>query len=404
MIRGLYRKISSEKTINCLIFAITVWYLGLCVLHYFYQRPLWNDEQAVFSSLLWLKPSDFFTGELVNGQNFPRLHLFIVQKIARAFDFSLLSVRFLSFVFMLTAFFVWRRIFSLEFKDRKQFLAYLLSWCSSAALIYYSAELKQYSMDVLSSSLFVLFLYNQERLRRENNRLYETFLFLLPALILFSYPSFFFFIFPLHNMVVMHKREGGGARHIAIYLSSLAVFCAIGYFFDMRLRKVCNYDDYFIYFTSAGDFFRTLGEGIMNLFSRYLVERPRILKKILVFFFVFGLFNTFGSFFAFFKKENYYFRSVKTIALIVFLELVFMGALKKYPFTVPRTSLFFSPIILFLTLNGIIALKRFNVYLYRAVYYPYLVLLLFIFIQLSVLCATGRGQFAPQLWFFGIKS
>lgn len=138
---------------------IALWYVTACGVHYFSQRPLWNDELAVFDSIQDFYPSDFFTRELETFQVFPRLYLFYIQSFAKLFDNSVLSLRFFSLVCMMAAFAVWVRVARRELKNPLEFLAFVLCWAASAPLIYYSAELKQYSMDVLVSGIFMSFLY-----------------------------------------------------------------------------------------------------------------------------------------------------------------------------------------------------------------------------------------------------
>jgi hypothetical protein len=397
-------KLSIQKAISIGIIFLISWYLVICCVSYAHQRPLWNDEAAVFLSVDQLEPIDFFTRELVGGQIFPRAYLFSIQQISRPFNLSLLSLRFLSFVFMLSAFFCWMHIISQEFKNRFHYLTYILAWCASAALIFYSAELKQYSMDVLSSGLFMLFLYYQPNLEKEGNRRkYNCLLALLPALIFFSYTSFFFFIFPLYNLFLSQKDNKSLRSSMATYVVSLAVCSIVVYLFDMRLRTVHGYNDYFIYLTSFGDFFKTWGEGTSNLFARCLVERPRIVKKIVLGFFVFGVINMFVSFFSNIKKENYRMHSIKVIALVVYLELFIMGCLKKYPFSVPRTSLFFSPMVLFLTIDGIALTKKIHPLLYKVVFTAFFLLLLFIAVQVGWLFAHGEIWSMPKIWWFGVE-
>ena len=381
---------------------LSLWYVFLCARHYLQARPLWNDEAAVFQSVEAFETKDFFTKVLINGQNFPRFYLCLIHHISKPFDFSILSLRFFSFVAMISAFFVWMKIARLEFKEEFSRFTYMLLWCSSAALIYYAAELKQYSMDVLVSGIFMLFLYQQRHLQEKVGfKRYGLILVVLPALILFSYTAFFYFLFPLYNLILSAREDKKSVRFIMIYVVSLVLFSFLAYYFDMRLRDVYGYDDYFISFASVGTFFKTLGEGITNLFSRWLVERPRILKKIILSFFVFGFLNMFVSFFAHIKEDKYYLTSMKTIGLVIFAELFLMGCIQRYPFSVPRTSLFFCPVVLFLTLSGIMGLKKIHRYLYRIVFYSFFILLIFIFLQLSYLTLHGRIGFAPLLWWFG---
>ena len=174
---------------------IAVWYVTVCVLHYLSQRPLWLDENMVFESVKTFAPGEFFSRKLAYDQIFSKLYLFVIQRIAEPFSLSLLSVRFMSFFAMLTAFVVWMRIAGQELKGRSAMLTYVLSWAGSSLLVYYSAELKPYSMDVLASGLFVFFIINADRLQKEKRPLYLLGMTLLPLLGLFSYPAFLFFIF-----------------------------------------------------------------------------------------------------------------------------------------------------------------------------------------------------------------
>src|SRR3989338_9085496 len=191
----------STPFFSAIIIITMLWYLSLCLANYFSLRPLWNDEECVLRSLKLFTPARIFNEPLVALQVFPRVYLFLIQKISQPFDFHLLALRFFSFVCMLAAFFVWMKIARYEFKNKIDRLAFALSWCASAVLIYYSAELKQYSMDVLAAALFLLFLYNQERFEKEKPFwLYACTLVSLPVLLLFSYPALFFCFVPLYNL------------------------------------------------------------------------------------------------------------------------------------------------------------------------------------------------------------
>ena len=122
----------------------------------------------------------------------------------------------------------------------------------------------------------------------------------------------------------------------------------LSYAIDMRLRPIAavttGFGDYFISFSSVVEFFKT-GGGINNLFSRWFGERPKVIKAIGRVFVIFGFFNMFYAFFANIKKEGHRIRSPMTAAFALFLGLLVLGMLKKYPFAVPRTSLFFCPFL-----------------------------------------------------------
>lgn len=110
---------------------------------------------------------------------------------------------------------------------------------------------------------------------------------------------------------------------------------------------------------------------------------------------IFGILNLVYSFLTHIKKEQGLIKSLNTIAFILFLELFVAGIFKKYPFTVPRTSLFYCPIVLYITLQGIERLKSVNKYAYILVQGCYVIFLLFLTIALSRLIFNGQSVFAP---------
>ncbi len=124
------------------VFAVSIWYVILCAAHLFSGRPLWNDEECVFRSIQTFGAYQMFHEPLRSLQVFPRVYLFLIQAFSRLFDFSLVSLRFFSFIAMLAAFFVWQKIARRELAGKLSYLTFVVSWCASAVLIYYSAELK----------------------------------------------------------------------------------------------------------------------------------------------------------------------------------------------------------------------------------------------------------------------
>lgn len=358
---------------------LVAWYVALAAAHYFNQRPMWNDEVAVFESIEHFRPHQMFTTPLRAAQVFPRVHLFLIQQFSGLFDFHLLSLRFFSFIAMLGAFWLWLRLARPLLKADSACWTYLFSWAASVPLVYYAAELKPYSTDVLAGAIFMTFLCHEDGLRARDARKYRFVLAALPALGLFSYPAFLFGLIVLYNLVVAALKDRARWRDCSLYAVSLAGFILLSYAIDMRLRPVAvvtaGFGDYFISFSSAGEFFKTLGEGINNLFSRWFGERPKTIKAIGRVFVFFGFFNMFYAFFANIKKEGYRIRSPMTAAFALFLGLLVLGMFKKYPFTVPRTSLFFCPFVLFLTVDAIANLKKFNRYIFTLLHGLYVVFL-----------------------------
>ena len=371
--------VSSSERWPWVTLILVAWYVTLAAAHYFNQRLMWNDEACVFESIQYFEPRQMFTTPLRALQVFPRVYLFLIQQFSGLFNFHLLSLRFFSFVAMLTAFWLWLKLARPLLKADSAYWTYLFSWAASVPLVYYAAELKPYSMDVLAGAIFMTFLYHEDGLRARDARKYRFVLAALPALGLFSYPAFLFTLIVLYNLVHDFLKDKTRGKDLGIYAVSLAAFILLSYAIDMRLRPVAivttGFGDYFISFSSVGEFFKTLGEGINNLFSRWFGERPKTIKAIGRVFVIFGFLNMFCAFFANIKKEGYRIRSPRTAVFALFLGLVALGMLKKYPFTVPRTSLFFCPFVFFLTVDAIASLKRSNEYIFTLVHGLYVVFL-----------------------------
>ena len=356
------------------------WYVAMCLLHYFSQRPLWNDEQCVFLSIEYFSPVDMYTKTLLALQVFPRTYLFVIQQFAKLFDLHLLSLRFPSFVCMMLAFWIWMKIARREFSDPRKLLLFVISWCASETMIYYSAELKQYSMDVFAAAVLIWFLMHQVEWQEQMRRsAFILMLVVLAALGLFSYMAFAFMPLIFYNLAISLKKDRSLMVSMGIFVLTLLAVSWVVYFCDMRLvsdvlHTPVGYGDYFIMFTSAEEFFKTFGEGVKSLFSKYYVIRPRIFNYISVFFAVPAVVYMFIRFFREFRWGRPV-NSLDRMALLLFGELVLLGALQVYPFTVPRLSLFYAPVVLYLTIQGIESMRfihKWLYYVYRTAFITYL--------------------------------
>src|SRR3989338_4328881 len=173
---------------------LVTWYVTLAAAHYFNQRPMWNDEACVFESIQYFNPQQMFTAQLRAVQVFPRVYLFLIQQFSGLFDFHLLSLRFFSFVAMLAAFWLWLKLVRPFLKNDWAYWTYLFSWSASVPLVYYAAELKSYSVDVLAGAIFMTFLYHEDALHARDARQYRLVLPAPPPLGVFFYPAFFFLL------------------------------------------------------------------------------------------------------------------------------------------------------------------------------------------------------------------
>lgn len=391
-----------EKLLIATTFVLIGWYVLLCVTQLLTNRPLWNDEAAVFASVKAFSVQEIFGRKLLKFQVFPRVYLYCIQQFSKNFDFSLLALRLPSFICMMTGFFVWQKIIHYEFKKPVEIFLFTLSWCASSMLIYYSSELKPYSMDVCTASIILLFIYHQRKMEEQKSvGVFLLMLMLLPLFGFFSYPSFILLLIPLYNLILMSKADLSKIKYPIIYG---LIFIAVGitsYFIDMRYRHVDivtkGFGDYFISFESIGEFFKTLGEGTQNLFTRWFAERPRVFKKIPIPFMLIGLFTIIGSFINNYRKDKYFLESVKTVAFVIFLGLLSLGILQKYPYTVPRTSLFFCPFILFMTVKGIRNIVSYNRSLGIVIQTAYMVFLVVMVVLLSRVVFSGELTILPKI-------
>ena len=341
-----------------LILILIGWYLSLAWGHYFNQRPLWNDELCVLNSIIHLKPAALFSQPLLGGQSFPRVYLWAVQQFSNPFDQHLLSLRLFSLLAMIGAFFVWLKISRRVLSHLLDQILFIGCWGASMPLVYYAAELKPYSMDVLAAGLIVLFLISQDELQKEPH-LYRTILLLLPLLALWSYPTIFLLWLPLYHLIRSCIYQRRSKLELLLFSGCFAGVLGVLYFFDFR-HTVSNllevyWHDYFISFKSMKDFLGTLGKGMNNLIGRRFAESPRWVKIPSRIFIGFGVGYMLLAFWDKFKTDRFILRSIISLAFVIFVIQLILAVLRIYPFAVPRMSLFFTPLLLIMT---IMALRR----------------------------------------------
>lgn len=379
----------AAASIKIVFWIAAVWAFFLSAAHYFDQRPLWHDEARVFYNIQHRTPGQILTQPLKEAQEFPRLYLVAIQKFAGLFDNSLLALRFFPFVFMMAALGLWLHLARQGLPSDRARVLFALSWAASIPLIYYAAELKQYSMDVLAGALFLVFVRRQAHLSQDRPAAHMVLLMLLPCCGLFSYMAFLMFIFPLLNLL----RLKADKRQLWLYAFSCAAVAFTVYWCDVRINNgpaLREYwKEYFISFNSAGDFFRTFFEGVNNLISRWFAEDPKWVRMAARVFMAFGLWQMFAGFRAQLRRDSGLFCSPATVALIVFLELFILGCLQLYAFSVPRTSLFFCPMLFFL------AAQAMRPWFVQAVFALYL-----IYITSGIAMVIGSGDLGAQspLW------
>jgi hypothetical protein len=334
------------------------WYLILALGHYSNERPLWNDEQCVLNNIVQLKPIDLFTRPLLNDQSFPRLYLWTIQQFCRlaSTSQSLLLLRLFSLLAMIAAFVVWLKVARQVLSHSWDLILFIGCWGASVPLVYYAAELKPYSMDVLVSGLIVLFLLNQDQIQ-QNPKVYRIILLFLPFLGLWSYPAIFLLLLPLYNLIRGCIDQRRWLPELSFFLGGYVLMLGWVYLFDFRVsqRNLLGvfWHDYFISLHSWKEFLNTLGKGMNNLISRRFAESPRWVKVPSRIFIGLGVGYMLLAFGGRFKKEHFVLRSIAVVSFAMFVIQLVLAMLLIYPFAVPRMSLFYSPLLLLMTIMAI---------------------------------------------------
>ena len=360
----------------------SVGFIFLNLLHYFSLRPLWLDEQYVFASVHDYNYLQIF-GPLKTQQAFPRVYLVIVKFLSQAFDYHLLALRFFSLVSMLAAFFVWIRLYQRHIKEDWVEFFSILAFVCSFRLSYYAAELKPYSMDVLVAGLFCGFFYYQEKFKDKSPSLQLYCLSgLLPFLIFFSYAGLFIFWIAIVNFLILTIQNRRLTPVLIVNIVSSLLCYWILYHVDLRHfiyfgGYYSYWKNYFLSVESLKGFFTPFGEGFVEM-STWWYGDTRWLKKMAMGFvpiLLYALIRYGGKV----RKGEWGIFTMERLAIVLFLELIVLSVLKKYPFTGDRITLFMAPLVFCLIAQGIYGLKRIKIlYWTYSLYYPIFLFLCFI--------------------------
>ncbi|MBM3255751.1 MAG: hypothetical protein FJZ08_05565 [Candidatus Omnitrophica bacterium] len=247
---------------------------------------------------------------------------------------------------MFLAFWAWLKAY-------KNNLLAVFSFSVSYWLVYYAAELKPYSMDLLVVGIFCLLLGYKRGL-----------IFFLPLLLFFSYAAIFVFWIPAYNLFMLWRKDKSTLPSLITYiLVSMAAFIS-AYSIDWRfgLSQSCLFDywrDYFICSDSPYCFIKSFTEGLRNMVAWPFGNNRLSLRLASVFipFFLLGIFLSFRSFL---KEAKSGIKTLESFGAIIFIELFILGLFKKYPFTGERVTLFFMPVVFFMIVKGIELFKRYK--------------------------------------------
>jgi len=371
--------IREDRIYRLLFIACALWFIFLCLLHYFSLRPLWLDENFIFENIKSLR-FEQLPGPLKNSQAFPRVYLICIKCFSQIFNYTVLSLRFFPLIIMLSAFFVWVKIYKNEFSNKWHSLLAIFSFASSYYLSYYASELKQYSMDVLVVGFFCLYLiYQRQLVDKKPSRFFIITTFLLPFTLLFSYSSFFVFWIVIYNFLFIIKKNYRLFPILVIYifmclLSSLFVF-TFDIKYTLSTASLFSYwNDYFLCTDSVYCFLKSFTEGLRRL-SVWWFGNSAFFRRTASFLIPFFVFSIFGYGIKSLRVNRLKPWDIDTIGLIILLELFILGIIKKYPFTGERITLFFTPFVFYFIVKGIGFLKT-NRPLYIGISIFYIVFLI----------------------------
>lgn len=342
---------------------IIISYLFICLSGFFSRRPPWLDEIYLINNLKELRPWELF-GPLRYGQGFPRAYLFIIHNLSSVFNYNVLSLRILPFIFMLTGFGIWLEIFRKARGRGDGYLLFMLCWCGSVYMTYYASEFKHYSADVFAAGVFTYFILKQKEssgLPCLKAGIILQYLF-LPLLVLFSYTAYFFILIVAWNLLLLCLRYKRGFLYLAVYLFSAAAVSFISYNADLKYTMstpaLHNYwKGYFISTSSFGGFMTTFWEGLRNIFIKWFWKTPPY-TWIMTIFMPFALYYIVRDGIKWFKTDKGLVVALDTITAVLLTALFIAGILQVYPFTAARVTLFIAPFIFYSIIKSIEAFKE----------------------------------------------
>ena len=361
--------------------SLVIFFIFVSLLHYFSQRPLWTDENALLPSISTKNFYNAFTADfLVHYQICPRGFLILTKFLAQPFDYHVLGLRFVSLFSMLLGFLIWMKHYRRAFTEDWVFILAAMSFAVSFRMMYYAAEFKPYATELLVVAVFFLFLNYQKQYEDKppDVKLYAS-VVLLPFLLLFSYAGFLVFWIVGYNFLGMIGKNRKIVVPLIIYsLVSLAVLALI-YAVDMHgLFEKHPQDDYWMpYFLcrdSLGCFMETFFEGVQRFATWWFADKKifKVMASPFIGLFLYALVRYgFGGLI----KARFKIFDINALTAVLFSELFLLGILKKYPFMGERITLFFAPFVFYLVVKGICDLRRFKpaLYLFGAYYVGFLI-------------------------------
>ena len=330
-------------------------------------RSLWLDESSLALGFVDVGFTELLLSPLPNFQSAPPGFIAITYLLIGVFGLSEFSVRLLPLIASLASVVV---VYLFAKKYLQSFIAraFLIGVFSvSPVLVYYASEFKQYSLDVLAVSFFVLTVTtNLSNLSKLQRALFIGFITLLVFSSLIAVPVFAIWL--LTRFVIAHGWKPGALvgfiKQNLFLIFVPAVFIALHAVHILINRKV---DGMVQYWTNAGGL--PPGDGIVGLFTwlplriANVLAEPFVSQQIslprdeldpVISWLPILLLVVAGLLLARSQETNF---SMGVIAMAVVLSMLYI-----YPLG-GRLSLYLIPLTLLLAAKGIDALVNSNAYL-----------------------------------------
>ncbi len=355
-----------KRTKNKIAFISTIivilWFLSLCLLNYFAQKPR-MDEGEILRNIKELTIPGLF-GELKDNQVFPRAYLALISLFSSRFSYSILSLRFFPLLFMVAGFFLWRYLYKQESRTNLIYFLLMFSFASSVFIIDYAAYLKQYSCDLFVIAVFTLFINYQKKYLNGEVSIKPLWFFSIftPFLIAFSQMSFLIFWIIIYNYLFLFKIDKETRFPFIVYVFLITIFCLLTYQFDikysLRVKFMQEYwKNCFVDTSSLYNFSKTFTNGLQNLMVRWFLQN-KIAKSIASIFIPFSLAAIGKGFWVSLRENRGKILDINSICGILLIELFILGIFKIYPFTGSRVTLFIAPFIFYMIVKGIYLTRR----------------------------------------------
>jgi len=362
----------NESTYQRAISALTLVFVIICSIHFFLQRQIWLDEDMVFRSIKEYHLVQIF-GPLKFSQAFPRVHLAAIKVFSTVFQYHVLALRFFSYIFMLSAFFLWVNIYKDQVSDKRNILLCVLAFVCAFKLSYYSAELKPYAMDVLAVAIYTYYLCSQRKFAEQNPSVKDVcFTLALPLLVFFSYATLFVIWIVGFNFLLLVTKNKNVLPLLLSYIAFAVICLVVFYHIDFKYSISPAAENYwestFICSQSLACFFDSFGDGLKKLVT-YWNGNSKIFIRAAVIFVPFYVFSLFRYGLRQWQNDKLCVFHLDTVGFVLFLELVILGLLHKYPFTGERVTLFYAPFAFYMVVRGIDSIKRFKSFYYIMVGY-----------------------------------